>query len=200
MDSEQPDSTEQSLPDPLPELTDAELYLALKAGQTNALGVLYDRHAALVYGIALQVTDNRQEAEDLTQDVFLQLVRSSSYDPRRGSLRTFLAILTRSRAIDRIRSRKSALAFLGRWKSNTGSESLSRSPLEFVAQTEQSEEVQTALSQLPPNEQQILRLAYYDGLSQSQIAAQLAIPLGTVKTRSRQGLLKLRQSLANYNG
>jgi RNA polymerase sigma-70 factor, ECF subfamily len=177
--------------------TDAELFLALKAGQIAALGILYDRHAGLIYGLALKILGNAQEAEDLTQEIFLALSRGSAYDPKRGSLRTFLAVMTRSRAIDKMRSRNTASRFLGRWKSNT-QESTSNSPFEYVAQNEQAQEVQAALAQLSDNQQQVLKLAYYDGLSQSEIAQRLDIPLGTVKGRSRQGLLKLRQSLTDF--
>jgi RNA polymerase sigma-70 factor (ECF subfamily) len=179
---------------PLTDQTDAELYRALKTGQMEALGILYDRHAGLVHGLACRTLGNPQEAEDLTQDVFLSLVRTNSYQPNRGSLRTFLAILTRSRAIDRMRSRSAALRSLQRWQSEPSQSSTSS--LETLFQTEQSQEVQAALAQLSTEQQQILRLAYYDGLSQSRIAEQLNIPLGTVKTRSRQGLLKLRQTLS----
>jgi RNA polymerase sigma-70 factor (ECF subfamily) len=194
MHSEQSGSPEESLSSQ----TDAELYLSLKAGRAEALGVLYDRHAGLVYGLAFKVLGNPQEAEDLTQDVFLNLARSTSYDPQRGSLRTFLAILTRSRAIDRVRSRNTALSFLGRWKSRNTQETDSNTPLEYVFQGERSEEVRMALAQLSESQQQILKMAYYDGFSQSEIAERLEIPLGTVKARARRGLLKLRQTLTTY--
>lgn len=193
MHSEQSGSTDE----PLLSQTDAELYLSLKAGRAEALGILYDRHAGLVYGLAFKVLGNPQEAEDLTQDIFLNLVRSSSYDSRRGSLRTFLAILTRSRAIDRVRSRNTALSFLGRWKSGNQQED-SNTPLEYVFQGERLEEVRMALAQLSESQQQILKMAYYDGFSQSEIAERLEIPLGTVKARARRGLLKLRQTLTTY--
>lgn len=193
--SEQPGNTAEFFSQ-----TDAKLYLALKAGHTAALGILYDRHAGLVYGLALKTLGNAQEAEDLTQDIFLNLAKSTAYDSRRGSLRTFLAILTRSRALDRVRSRNTALSFLERWRSTSNQETTSQSPFEHAFQKEQSQEVQTALAQLSDSEQQILRLAYYDGLTQSEIADQLNMPLGTVKTRTRRSLLKLRQTLTDYIG
>ncbi len=177
-------------------LSDAELFRALKAGQISALGTLYDRHAALVYGLALKVLSAPVEAEDLTQDIFLSLA-SSSFDPKRGSLRTFLAVLTRSRAIDRIRSYGSATTALKRLIPNF-TETVETNSVEQVSQIEQSEEVRVALTQLSSEQQQILKMAYYDGLSQSEIATQLAIPLGTVKARARRGLLKLREALTDY--
>ena len=194
MSSEQLGNTEKLLS----VQTDAQLYLALKAGQTAALGILYDRHAGLVYGIALKVLENPQEAEDLTQDIFLNFVKIGSYEPSRGSLRTYLAILTRSRAVDRVRSRRNTRELLKKWGHSRESETATDSLLEKVSRSEQSQEVKAALAQLSDEQQQILRMAYYDGLSQSEIANQLEIPLGTVKARARRGLLKLRQALTDY--
>lgn len=196
MHSDQPGNTEQSLPS---QQTDAELFLALRAGQTAALGVLYDRHVGLVYGLACKVLSNAQEAEDLAQDIFLNLARAS-YAPERGSLRTFLAILVRSRAIDRLRSRATATEFLGRWQPSRSQEVAVNAPFEQASQQEQSQEVQAALAQLSAEQQKVLKMAYYDGLTQSEIAEQLALPLGTVKARARRGLLKMRQALTNYIG
>lgn len=182
---------------PLLEQTDAELFLALKAGQTAALSVLYDRHAGLVYGVALKALEDAQESEDLAQDIFLNLGKSS-YNPQRGALRTFLAVMTRSRAIDRIRSRSTSQKMLDRWQLNRSQMVASNAPSEYVSQQEQSQEVQAALAQLSENQQQVLRLSYYDGLSHSEIAERLQMPLGTVKSTARRGLLKLRQSLTHY--
>jgi RNA polymerase sigma-70 factor (ECF subfamily) len=194
MPSEQPGHQETALTSQ----TDAELFRSLRAGQAAALGVLYDRHAGLVYGLALQVLGNSQEAEDLTQDIFLTFAKGSSYDPNRGSLRTFLAILTRSRAIDRVRARTSQQKLVDRVHPDRQQAVAANSPLDYVFQSEQSQAVREALSQLSESQQQILRMAYYDGLSQSEIAKQLEIPLGTVKARARRGLLKLRQTLTSH--
>ena len=190
--------SEQSnhLDDHLQSQTDPELFLALRAGQTAALGVFYDRHAGLVNGIALKVLGNPQEAEDLTQDVFLNLA-TRAYDPTRGSLRTYLAILTRSQAIDRIRSRNTSRKVLKQYGPDSSQVTASNPPLESVYQIEQSQEVQSALAQLSESQQQILKMSYYDGLSQSEIAEQLQVPLGTVKSNARRGLLKLRQTLTD---
>lgn len=182
--------------DPLAQ-SDAQVWSAVIAGQTEALGILYDRHAALVYGIALQVLGNVQEAEDLTQDVFLNLAKKQGYNPQRGSLRTYLAILTRSRAIDRVRSRRTQQNVLQAPPPDLA-DSKSPLPMDSVSQHETHQGVQVALGQLSESQQQILRMAYYDGLSQAAIAEQLQTPLGTVKARARRGLLKLRQSLQGY--
>ena len=181
-------------------LTDAELFLLLQNGQTDPLGILYDRHAALVYGIAFQLLGNTSEAEDLTQDIFLILTKECSYDPQRGTLRTYLAILTRSRALDRLRARTRNQQRLHGHSSNENDRVLSESPIEDISQLERSEEVQQALQQLSSKEQEVLKMAYYQGMSQSEIATRLNTALGTVKSRSRRGLLKLRQVLTDLGG
>jgi RNA polymerase sigma-70 factor (ECF subfamily) len=179
----------------LPSRSDSELIEALKAGQSTALGVLYDRYAGLVYGLALKIMANATDAEDLTQEIFVTLWRKPSYDARRGSLSSFLCVLTRSRAIDRLRSKGSNQRFLERWQPILSADNMTPPPFEQVSIEERRQVVQEALSQLPENQRQILELLYYQGLSQAEISRQLGIPLGTVKTRSRQALFKLRGSL-----
>jgi RNA polymerase sigma-70 factor, ECF subfamily len=191
----QPDATKPShstLSDP----TDADLIRALGNGQVNALGVIYDRYSSLVYGLALRILRNAEEAEDLTQEVFLTL-RRNIYDPKRGALSSFLITLTRSRSIDKLRSRNTRSRFLQRWRGMIKSEAMTN-PLEQASLHERSQLIQDALAQLSENERQVLEIAYYEGLSQSEIARRLDAPLGTVKTRSRQGLLKLKQILQDF--
>lgn len=178
--------------------SDEELIQALKAGQSSALGILYDRYASLVYRLALRILTNPQEAEDLTQEIFLNLWRSGSYNPSRGSLSSFLTTLTRSRAIDKIRSRGTNLKFIQRWSQMMVNETSSLTPFESAALSQRSHQVRQALTQLPEKQRQVLEMAYYEGLSQSEIAAQLGIPLGTIKTWSRQGLLNLRKNLRDF--
>ena len=175
--------------------TDAELFRALKAGQHSALGILYDRYASLVYRLALRILVNPQEAEDLTQEIFLTLWRSGTYNPARGSMSSFLTTLTRSRAIDKLRSRGTKLKLLQQWSQAMTTEIPPPTPFEFASLSQRSQCVRDALAQLPSKQQQVLEMAYYDGLSQSEIAKKLDIPLGTIKTWARQGLLKLRQNL-----
>lgn len=180
--------------------TDAELFHALKAGQPQALGILYDRYASLVYRLALRVLANSQEAEDLTQEIFLTLWRHGTYNPTRGSLSSFLTTLTRSRAIDKLRSRSTSRKFFQRWSQTMTAETSFPSPFEAASLSQRSQKVRSALAQLPENQRQVLEMAYYEGLSQSEIAKQLNIPLGTVKTMVRQGLLKLRENLREFIG
>ena len=178
--------------------TDTELFLLLQQGQTKVLATLYDRHAALVYGIALQLLSNTTEAEDLTQDIFLKLANDSSYDPQRGSLRTFLAILTRCRATDRLRARTRQQKQLQKQALVEEDPMSAVFPIEQLSQLERSQEIREALARLSSKEQEILKMTYYEGLSQSEIATRLNIALGTVKSRSRRGLLKLRQALVDF--
>lgn len=175
--------------------TDVELFYALKAGKSSALGILYDRYGSLVYGLALKVLGNSQEAEDLTQEIFLTLWRNGTYNPARGSFSSYLMILTRSRAIDKLRSRGTRLKLLDRWSQTLVMQPVSPTPFEQADLNERSQYVRDALTQLPEKQRQVLLMAYYEGLSQSEIAKKLDIPLGTVKTWARQGLLKLRNTL-----
>lgn len=177
---------------------DLDLLVALAEGQVNALGILYDRYARLVYSLAFRILENAEEAEDITQDVFLTLWRRNTYNPERGSLSSFLTTMTRSRAIDKLRSKGARLRVLQRLQSVVRTEASSPTPLEQASVGERSQIIREALSQLSDTERQVLEIAYYEGLSQSEIAKRLNIPLGTVKTRSRQGLLKLRQTLRDY--
>ena len=186
----------QSALDPSVELSDATLWQAVCRGESAALGQLYDRHSALVYGTALKLL-SQQEAEDLTQDIFLRLSSGSGYNPERGSLRTYLAILTRSRAIDRLRSQQSKTKSLQKLRRSSDSVSIDL-PAESLSEAEQSVEVKAALDELTAHQREILQLAYYEGMTQQAIAQRLNMPLGTVKTRARRALLKLREVLRDY--
>lgn len=180
-------------------LSDAEVYALLKQGDADALGTLYNRHGTVVYRLALRILTNAQEAEDLTQEVFLTLWRKGTYDAKRGSLSSFLLTLARSRSIDRLRSKASKLRSLQKFKHEFGHEG-GPPPLEKIDQSERSAIVRSALQQLPESQRSALELAYYEGLSQSEIAEKLDTPLGTVKTRCRQGLIKLRDLLRDLVG
>jgi RNA polymerase sigma-70 factor (ECF subfamily) len=178
--------------------SDYDLLAVLAEGQVKALSVLYDRYARLVYSLAYKILENTEEAEDITQEVFLTLWRRNTYDPKRGSLSSFLTTMTRSRAIDKLRSKGARLRVLQRLQGTVRLEANTPTPLEQASIGERSQVIRRALAQLSETERQVLEIAYYEGLSQSEIAKRLNIPLGTVKTRSRQGLLKLRQTLQDY--
>lgn len=181
------------------ETNDEEVFTAFTRGDVSALGKLYDRYGLLVYRLIYRMLNNSQEAEDLTQEIFLNLQVSANFDPQRGSFYTYLMMLTRSRAIDRLRSKRSRGRFwqnIGKLKDSIEQQK-SDSPMEIVSIKERSTLVRNALENLSPNQRQILELSYYEGFSQSEIAKRLNIPLGTVKTHSRRGLLKLRKNLHN---
>ncbi len=174
---------------------DLELIQALKTGQPSALSKLYDRYGAVVYGLALKILKDAQEAEDLTQEVFVSIWHNNTYNPARGSFSNYLVIMTRSRSLDKLRSRTSRSKFLERWQ-NTTTQTFSRSAFEQVDIWDTSQHVTEALAQLPEQQRKILEMAYYQDLSQSEIAKILNIPLGTVKTSARQALKKLKKSLS----
>ena len=196
------DSQSSALPSSVkslsPDLSDVDLLLVLRNGQTQALGMIYDRYSRLVYSLAFKILANSEEAEDITQEIFVSLWQRNAYNPARGSLSSFLTTMTRSRSIDKLRSRGSRHRFLQRWEGIIRSDTVMATPLEQVSMGERSQIIRAALEELSPNERQVLEIAYFGGLSQSEIAESLNIPLGTVKTRSRQGLLKLRQALQGY--
>jgi RNA polymerase sigma-70 factor (ECF subfamily) len=177
------------------DVSDAELVEALGHDRNAALGALYDRHAGLVYGLALAMLTSRDEADDLTQEVFLALCTRSDYDPARGTLAAYLITMTRSRALDRLRARGSGQRFLGRWERSQVLSSSPFTPHEELVLRQESGRVRGALVELSPAQRQVLELAYYKDLTQPEIAAELDLPLGTVKTHTRRGLQAMRRLL-----
>jgi RNA polymerase sigma-70 factor (ECF subfamily) len=174
-----------------------EALLRSLAGDRAALGPLYDRYAGLVYGLARAILQSADEAEDLTQEIFVMLCHDTTYDVRRGSLGAFLTTLTRSRAIDRLRRRGRRLRILRDSWRNAPSPDRPAGLADRVATRECSERVRGALADLGPNEQRALQMVYYQGLTQAEVAETLDAPLGTVKSWCRRGLLGLRAALAD---
>ncbi len=190
------DSMPSALPAVNAQSTDTEIFLAIRSQQVKALDLLYDRYGKLVYSIAFRMLSNVEEAEETTQETFLRLwQRSEIYQPERGSLSGFLVMITRSRCLDRLRSRKATHQKLQRIQTASHGVTNYNPPLEFVTVEERSQLVREALNQLSAVERKVLETAYYEGLSQSEIAKRDGIPLGTVKSRSRQALKKLRTAL-----
>ena len=202
-------------PQAFTEPSDAALVLDVAAGSEAALASLYDRHAPLVFGAALRLTPDRGRAEDVVLDTFLALWNHAErFDPARGSLTAWLTVIARHAAVDRHRRNARADATLsmaaivdGRPDPAEAVESVLRSsrliaagaaapaPPDAVEAGETTEELAAAIGTLPPDERAAVLLAYRDGLSQSEIAARLGWPLGTVKTRSRRALRRLRTVL-----
>lgn len=180
---------------PIDPVSDRDLVDGLWAGDTRALATLYDRYSSMVYTLALKMLCNTAEAEDLTQEVFVNFWQRRQYNPDRGSIGSYLATYTRSRAIDRLRVSSGRATILQRFQRITAASAHLPNPLDHATRNEQQQHLRAALDQIPPAEREVLEIAYFQGLSQSEIAAQLDIPLGTVKSRSRQGLLRLRALL-----
>lgn len=177
--------------------TDQQLLDSLD-GDPAALGSLYDRYASLVYGIALASLRDADDAADLTQEIFLWIYRHPHrYDSERGALGAFLVTMTRTRAIDRLRARGRKVRVLHHFERASPQASPASTPLERYSLQQCTERVRAALAQLPENQRRVLELAYYRGLSQSEIAVDLAASLGTVKSWARRGLLALRDALGD---
>lgn len=163
----------------------------------SALAALYDSTNRLVYGLILRVLGDASTAEEVLLDVYTQVWRqAASYDTSRGTPLAWLTTIARSRAIDRLRSgwqdqqRKEPLDLLNDRETNAAS------PEEMTVASELQRFVRSALASLSPEQREVIELAYYGGLSHSEIATKLNQPLGTVKTRTRLGMIKLRESLA----
>jgi RNA polymerase sigma-70 factor (ECF subfamily) len=176
---------------------DNELVASLQAGRQEALGILYDRYGRLVYTIALRILNRPDEAEDLTQEIFLLFWKKGQFRPEKATLATYLSVLTRSRALNKLRSQSSQQRSLQRWQRASHTEWAQSCPLESATLQEQQQFVQQALTQLPQTQQQVLVMNYLQGLTQSEISTRLNMPLGTVKTTARQGLRQLRQLLGD---
>jgi RNA polymerase sigma-70 factor (ECF subfamily) len=178
---------------------DTELLHAIARGDESALAALYDRYHSILLGLLLRILHSRVEAEDVLQEVFLQIwQRAANFDEARGRAFTWMVTLARSRAIDRLRSLQSR---------QRADDTALRDAPEAVGDasddayhSEQREIVRAALAEIPEEQRRALLLAYFEGLTQSEIAARLGQPLGTVKTRMRSGLGKLRDLLGEKMG
>ncbi|MGH2415597.1 MAG: sigma-70 family RNA polymerase sigma factor, partial [Microcystaceae cyanobacterium] len=170
---------ERSSPDrhpSVPTLTDAELLDSLKIKQPEALGCLYDRYGSVVYGVALKTLQSQPEAEDLTQEIFLSLWQRPIDPAKHGHLLRYLIAMTRSRAIDKLRSRSRNLNLVLRWGQTVTAEAPTSTPVQQAVANERAQQVRQALAQLSAQQRQVIELAYDAGLSQSEIAQQLNKP------------------------
>ena len=179
---------------------DAELLRRMAAGDEAALGALYDRWSPLVHSVVLRVVNDADDAEELVEETFWQAWRQAGrYDASRGAISGWLVVMARSRALDRVRLRG--------WQRAGAAASMDvdsvpepvidvGGPLEAAALDETRRLVRAALERLPAEQRETVEMAYFRGMSQTEIAAATGQPLGTVKTRARLALQKLREALS----
>ncbi|TVR14696.1 MAG: sigma-70 family RNA polymerase sigma factor [Balneolaceae bacterium] len=176
-----------------------EWMFRVQNGDTEALRKLYHTYKNLLFGLIITILKSREEAEDCLQDVFTQAwEKADKFDAEKGNVYSFLVTMARNKAIDRTRSR----AFKDTLKEDhmisdftLTPESEGKNPHENLELHERANKLKNALKKLSDKEQQVLYVAYYNGLSQSEISEKMDIPLGTVKYRMRQGMLKLKDML-----
>lgn len=177
------------------------LMARIEARDADALAELYDRLGGRLLGLAQRILGGSGEAEEVLQEVFLFAWRAAaSFDPSRGSVVTWLLIATRSRAIDRLRARRPASRpEIRSLEEIVGEGPAAADDVEKASAGRQWESrCRSAIGKLPEDQRRALELAYFDGLTQQEIAAHTSTPLGTVKTRVRLGLMKLREHLHSY--
>lgn len=174
---------------------DTALLRRIRERDEKALAELYDRHATYVYSLARSILRNDDDSEDVTQEVFFRVWdRGDAFDPSKGSPLAWLTILTRRLAIDRTRSR--TFRARGRETSLEAVASTDGKGADDIVLSAEANQVLAALEQLDPVYRDVIRMSYYEGLSHSGIASKLGAPLGTVKSRLREGVTQLRRILA----
>jgi RNA polymerase sigma-70 factor (ECF subfamily) len=187
---------DRRLPDALTRLADEDLLTLVQRGDADAFEVIYERHSTVAYSLAFRLLGDRQAAEDLVQDAFLAVWRrAGSYASNRGSVRTWMLSILHNRGVDRLRT----LAAMGRRQDALEQVELRRpDPPDAAAlgvDRAIAGSVREELGTLPAEQHDVLRLAYYGGFTHHEIAEMLSLPLGTVKSRMRLGLERLRRGL-----
>lgn len=180
------------------DLEDLDLHRQLCAGDRDGFDALYRRYAAPAYGLAYRLTGQQILAQDVVHDAFMALWRApEAYDPSRGAFRTFFLALVHHRAVDTVR-REERLRKRQERASNlepTHGEDVAEDVVDQTFLGIRRREVRAALNILPPDQHKVLEMAYFEGKTQVQIARELGIPLGTVKTRTLAAMKKLRRAL-----
>ena len=181
--------------------TDHDLMRAVSEGDAVSFASLYDRYSPAVLALCIRILRSRADAEELLSDVFQEVWnRPERYDPARGNVLTYLITLARSRAIDRLRSRKRRDERFtsvddGERVADEPADPGGETPLESAVLAEQRGRIRQALSDLSPDQREAIELSFYSGLSHSEISRELGQPLGTIKSRIRNGLIQLQDSL-----
>lgn len=178
--------------------TDAALMERLVQRDADALETLYDRHSRAVFSLVYRIVQQRPTAEEVTQDIFLQLWRNARlYDSQRGPLQPWLLTLARNRALDTLRLKRERQRSR---EDDFGARELvctAPDPETLADREDRAEKVRGVMAELPALQRRAIELAYFDGMSHSEIAEKLMEPLGTVKSWIRNGLLKLREGLGS---
>ena len=171
--------------------SDVSLIMAIRSADQSAMAALYDRYSSIVYAVALRVLQDTGAAEDVLQDIFMQLWRNPGlFDASRGNMAAWLAVITRHRAIDALRRRR---------PENDIADVVVSVETDFAGDADRSramDRVRGALQTMPTPQRSALEMAYFEGLTHNEIAEKTGEPLGTIKTRLRTGLLSLRKVLA----
>jgi RNA polymerase sigma-70 factor (ECF subfamily) len=174
-----------------------DLINRISSGDQEALTALYDATNRLVFGLALRILSDRSAAEEVLIEVFMQVWQQAGrYDRSRGGPLSWLLTIARSRAIDRLRSDAAHRQFERLSEIGELQSDIESTPDRTTAESEMRRIVQSALAALSVDDRQVIELAYYSGMTQSEIATHLSLPLGTVKTRIRRGMIKLRDTLS----
>ena len=192
-----------SAPDwPENERASAALMSQVALGDERALAQLYDRTSRMVYGLCLRIVKDPSAAEDITLEAYLQVWRTAeSYDPLRGTVSAWLLTVVRSRAIDWLRARKARRADMEQeFDEVFDIPDLRKTPEEASLDAGRCRIVRNAMAELPDEQRRAIEMTYFSGLSHSEIALKTGLPLGTVKTRIRLGMMRLRELLAPYQG
>lgn len=195
------DQTSAATADPsLPEFTDERLMEMIRAHRPHGLALLHDRYATFLKVMSMNVLHNDADAEDLLQEVFLEIWdRAATYDPRKGRPLSWIATLTRRRSIDRLRKRETYHRVEDRFAEETRGQSDGWTHVhEDLTQGEICQHLQRALATLPEAQRNAIQLAYHRQMTQREIAAHTGIPLGTIKTRLELGLRKLAVCLHGF--
>lgn len=178
------------------ESTDAQLIQRISQQDQDALAELYDRFSGMLLGLAQRVVKNREDAEEILQEVLTHVWRTAGrYDPKRSAVSTWLVLITRSRAIDRLRTSRVRDRTLATVQQENRSTHTSPEGARAVLSRERRQRVLQEMSLLPEEQGRVLQLAFFSGMTQSEIAAATGIPLGTVKTRTLLAMRKLRVAL-----
>jgi RNA polymerase sigma-70 factor (ECF subfamily) len=187
-----------------PSPADGELIARAAQGEERAIGLLYDRYGPVLYAVAYRIVGQRADAEEVVVEAFAQAWRDAPrFDAGRGSVAGWLTMIARSRALDLVRARSrrdriTASAAADRPDAPPAMSEFRSDPGGALDHDERRRQVRQALETLSPPQRQAIELAYFEGLSQSEIAERLQEPLGTVKTRVRLGMQKLRESLRPF--